>query len=113
MEIKGLSGKEICAIIKSCADAKVRELNLGSMQISFGTSQGEPASAPSLGTNLPSPEKVETSQEQKTEQNESFLDAMKSRMDEEIMQTQTLMDNPVQFEEEVIASFYEKEDGQQ
>ena len=102
MEIKALSGKDICAIIETCSKSQVKELVLGDLSIKFGPGDsGEEISI--VGTQLPSipVEAVE----QNPEQDDSFIEAIQSRVQEEIVNTQTMMDDPEGFEEQVVNSF--------
>lgn len=101
MEIKALSGKDICAIIESCSKSSVRELTIGDMSIKFGPSdQGEKVTVAGTLT----PEQIAEASSN-PEQDESFVEAMQSRTQEDILSTQTLMDDPMAFEEEVMNSF--------
>lgn len=101
MEIKPLSGREICAIIESCSKSEVRELTLGDMNIKFGPqNQGE---VQSEGTQIPS--NPAEAVEQDPEQNDSFIEAIQARTQEDILSTQQLMDDPMGFEEDVVNSF--------
>lgn len=102
MEIKALSGKDICAIIESCSKTGVRELTIGDMSIKFGpTDLGE--KVPTAGVQLPSA--IAEATEQNPEQNESFVEAIQARTQEDILSTQVLMDDPMQFEEDIMNSF--------
>lgn len=102
MEIKALSGKDICAIIKECSNSEVRELSLGDLNIKFGPENlGD--KVPTVGTQVDfnSAEAADPN----SEHNKSFLDAIQARTQEDILNTQTLMDDPMAYEEEVMNSF--------
>lgn len=113
LEVKSLTGRQICDIIKACAESGVRELKLGEMHIQFG---GEKTSivgtqATFEGTQTPSQESGTTEQEINTEQDKSFMDAIQARTAEDVMQSQTLMDDPSGFEREIVSSFLYEGDG--
>ena len=102
MEIKALSGKDICAIIETCSKTNLRELTIGNMSLKFGPeNQGD--KVPTAGVQLPS--EIAGATDINPEQNESFVEAMQARTQEDILNTQTLMDDPMRFEEEVMNSF--------
>ena len=101
MEIKALSAKDICAIIESSSKSGVKELTIGDMSLKFGPSdQGEMVAVAGTLT----PEQIAEAASN-PEQNESFVEAVQARTQEDIINTQTLMDDPMQFEEEVMNSF--------
>lgn len=101
MEIKPLSGKDICAIIEACSKTDVRELKIGDMSIKFGPQdRGEKIQVAGMLT----PEQIAEAASN-PEQNESFVDAIQARTQEDILNTQTLMDDPMAFEEQVMNSF--------
>lgn len=102
MEIKPLSGKDICAIIETCSKTDIRELSIGEMSLKFGPrDQGNQVSM----SGMMSPSQIAEAQKQNPEQNESFVEAMQARTKEDVLNTQTLMDDPMAFEEEIMNSF--------
>jgi len=114
MEIKGLSGTELCAIIKACAESGVSNLELDSLKIQFGNTQSIGGiQAPFEGTQTPSPQTPGTEVEPTPEQIENqFMDALQARAVEDLAQTQTLIDSPVDFENDMVNGLiYENKDG--
>lgn len=108
MEIKDLSGKDICDIIRACKGANVKELKLSGLEIQFGLTEKSRERAPKVIEGTPKTNILHlsgTTPEERTENNESFIDAMKSRAAEEVIHTQKLMDDPSGFEEDVVNSF--------
>jgi len=102
MEIKPLSGKDICAIIETCAQVNVRELSIGEVSIKFGP-ENQGFKVQTVGTQFPS--NTVGTEDHNPENNDSFVEAIQARTKEDIMSTQTLMDDPMAFEEEVMNSF--------
>ena len=102
MEIKSLSGKDICAIIEKSSQANVRELKIGDFEVKFGPeNQGYQVQYAGMHT----PSNTAEAEEQNTEQGEGFITAIQARVQEDIVNTQTLMDDPLGFEESVMNSF--------
>lgn len=97
---------DICNIIKACANSGVQQLSFGQLQISF-KQVGIPAvdvwsgmshTPPVSGTTKEQVQKIDM-----TVQDRELL--------EELQETQTMMDDPVQWEQNVIDSFIQQNDG--
>lgn len=103
-----INGKEICAIIKACAQSNVSEITFGDMNIKFGkeVNKAEAFVVPGgIQTNSPlSPGKVET-----TPQEDYEMDVVQKRAIEEIEYTQKLIENSTGFEQDIIDGFIKGE----
>ena len=101
MEIRYLQGKEICAIIAACANAGVSELEVGDLKLKFGTSAPEfvGIQTPIEGAQLSPPQLGITEEQQPIDHR---LDILHQRAISDLTNTQTLIDNPVGFENDMI-----------
>jgi len=100
MAIKDLQGKEICAIIKTCASAGVSEFEIGDFKVKFGTRTPEPegTTAPTEGTQSLPPQLGIVEEQNQTEQ----VDLLQERAKEDLAHAQILIDNPSEFEANLI-----------
>ena len=107
MEISDFKDVDICNIIEVCAKAEVSELDFGLLKIKF-KSAGTPVPnvwpgmshtpIPELGTASEPVKPLEISEEDR-----EFL--------RELEDTQTMMDDPEQWEQNIIDSYLQRNDG--
>lgn len=101
MAIKGLQGKDICDIIKACAKAGVSEFEVGDFRVKFGNPIEQVGTqAPNEGTHSTPPQSGKTENNNMTP--EQQMDVLQKRAIEELAQTQTLIDDPSQFENDLV-----------
>lgn len=106
MEISDFKDLDICNIIKTCAESGVRHLSLGQLNISF-QQVGIPVSPVWSGMthNPPTPGTV-------ADQVKSLALSDEDReLLDELQETQTMMDDPVQWEQDMIDKFMQTNDG--
>jgi len=97
MEIKGLQGKEICNIIKACANARVKKLKIGDFEVDFLGEGTQPTFAgmpttepPKLGT-VEEPRQLELSESDK-------------QVFEDLEDAQMMIEDPEGYEQQIIDS---------
>ncbi len=101
MEISRLQGKDICAILKVCADTGVSEFTFGELSIKFGKIQGSEGVQPTFeGTHSlpPQPGKVEKPEEPV----EMEMDPIQQLALDDLEKAQLLIDNPSAFEASIM-----------
>ena len=107
VEINGLQGKDICAIIKACAAASVTELKVGDLEVKFGTTaakEPEGTTAPYEGTHSLPPQ-LGTTEEDAQETEEQTFDLLQQRAIEDLAHMQNIIDDPLAFEDDMVDSF--------
>jgi hypothetical protein len=102
MEIKALTGKEICNIIEVSAKSGVTELNLGDFRVSF-KSEGTRLAVEAEPFNYVGTQELANENKQQEEKFE--LSIAQERAKEDLELAQSMIDDPMGFEQEVIDSY--------
>lgn len=112
---KGLTASNICSIIKACKDSGVNHLKYGNLEVQFGNQNlGTMGTWAAVGGTQPLPTQDGNLDEPKIHPvttETGFIDQLHQRAVEDLTQAQTLMDNPVQFEQDIADGFINPEGG--
>jgi len=103
----GLSGKDICNIIRACAKAKVSEFTLGEVKVVFG--EAKASSSPWLGLAAPSSQVLNQTPFHNSIGGQEPIDELelsaadKMAMDE-LVEAHMLIESPLEYEDSIINS---------
>jgi hypothetical protein len=102
MEVKGLSAKDICQIIKSCKQAGVENLKLADIEIRFSSQRNESAPTHRNGDAVVVEEEFPPTEDPQPLGNADLMKQMDEQAVSEAEESQLAIEDPLAYERHII-----------